>query len=95
MKINDIHFKYILAWRYNYRDGEVDTHTGQCKRTGGCYNELLVAFLRTGDGLKGKNLYLLTLWFIYKLAFISFVMTPGTHTNGNIAVYGSAKQLVI
>ena len=30
-------------------------HTGQCKRTGGCYNELVVAFLRTGDGLKGKK----------------------------------------
>ena len=36
-------------------------HTGQCKRTGGCYNELVVAFFRTGDGLKGKrNPYLLT-----------------------------------
>ena len=32
-------------------------HTGQCKRTGGCYNELMVAFLRTGDGLKGKKIY--------------------------------------
>ena len=32
-------------------------HTGQCKRTGGCYNELVVAFLRTGGGLKGKNIY--------------------------------------
>ena len=74
----------------------MDYHTGQCKRTGGCYNELVVAFLRTGDGLKGKkDLYLLTLWFIYKLAFNLFVMTPGTQTNGNIAVYGSAKQLVI
>ena len=31
------------------------SHTGQCKRTGGCYNELVVAFLRTGDGLKGKK----------------------------------------
>ena len=33
------------------------SHTGQCKRTGGCYNELVVAFLRTGDGLKGKIIY--------------------------------------
>ena len=33
------------------------THTGQCIRTGGCYNELVVAFLRTGDGLKGKKIY--------------------------------------
>ena len=32
-------------------------HTGQCKRTGGCYNELVVAFLRTGCGLKGKKIY--------------------------------------
>ena len=42
-------------------------HTGQCKRTGGCYNELVVAFLRTGDGLKGKFIY--TCW-LYDL-FIS------------------------
>ena len=33
----------------------VHDHTGQCKRTGGCYNELVVAFLRTGGGLKGKK----------------------------------------
>ena len=71
-------------------------HTGQCKRTGGCYDELVVAFYSTGGGLKGKkNLYLLTLLFIYKLAVILFVMTPGAQTMGNIAVYGSAKQLVI
>ena len=70
--------------------------TGQCKRTGGCCNELVVAFFSTGGGVKGKkNLYLLTLLFIYKLAFILFVMTPGAQTTGNIAVYGSAKQLVI
>ena len=77
-----------VFWPYN--------HTGQCKRTGGCYNELVVAFYSTGCGVKGKkNLYLLTLLFIYKLAFILFVMTPGAQTTGNIAVYGSAKQLVI
>ena len=75
---------------------QLKNHTGQCKRTGGCYNELVVAFLRTGDGLKGKkNLYLLTFRFIYKLAFILFVMTPGAQTNSNIVVYGPAKQLVI
>ena len=46
-------------------------HTGQCKRTGGCYNELMVAFFSTGGGVKGKKkLYLLTLLFIYKLAFL-------------------------
>ena len=42
-----------------------------------------------------KNLYLLTLLVIYKLALILYVMTPGAQTTGNIAVYGSAKQLVI
>ena len=37
-------------------------HTGQCKHTGGCYNELVVAFFSTGGGVKGKkHLYLLTL----------------------------------
>ena len=29
-------------------------HTGQCKRTGGCYNELVVAFYSTGGGVKGE-----------------------------------------
>ena len=28
-------------------------HTGQYKRTGGCYNELVVAFFSTGGGVKG------------------------------------------
>ena len=28
-------------------------------------------------------------------ALVLFVMTPGAQTTGNIAVYGSAKQLVI
>ena len=28
-------------------------HTGQCKRTSGCYNELVVAFYSTGGGVKG------------------------------------------
>ena len=31
------------------------SHTGQCKRTGGCYNELVVAFYSTGGGVKGKK----------------------------------------
>ena len=30
-------------------------HTGQCKRTGGCYNDLVVTFFRLVDGLKGKK----------------------------------------
>ena len=30
-------------------------HAGQCKRTGGCYNELVVAFFSTGGGVIGKK----------------------------------------
>ena len=30
-------------------------HTGQCKRTGCCYNEPVVAIFRTGAGVKGKK----------------------------------------
>ena len=36
---------------------EFHHHTGQCKRTGGCYNELVVAFFSAGGGLKGKKIY--------------------------------------
>ena len=39
----------------------VNNHTGQCKRTGRCFNELMVAFFSTGGGKKVKNLYLSTL----------------------------------
>ena len=39
--------------------------------------------------------FLLTLWFLYQLAFILFVITQGVQTVGNIAVYGSASQLGI
>ena len=35
----------------------IKKHTGQCKRTGGCYNELVVAFFSTGGGVKGKKIY--------------------------------------
>ena len=31
-------------------------HTGQCKRTGGCYNELVVAFFSTGGGVKDEKI---------------------------------------
>ena len=30
-------------------------YTGQCKRTGGCYNELVVAFFSTGGGVKARK----------------------------------------
>ena len=37
-------------------------HWSMYLSTGGCYNEVVVAIFRTGDGAKGKkNLYLLTL----------------------------------
>ena len=38
-------------------NGHVHDHTGQCKRTGGCYNELVVAFFSAGGGVKGKKIY--------------------------------------
>ena len=37
--------------------GYIRVHTGQCKCTGGCYNELVVAFFSTGGGVKGKKIY--------------------------------------
>ena len=32
-----------------------DNHTGQCKSTGGCYNELVVAYFGTGGGVKWRK----------------------------------------
>ena len=40
-----------------YKNKRENVHTGQCKRTGGCYNELVVAFFSTGGGVKGKKIY--------------------------------------
>ena len=34
-------------------------------------------------------------WRAIECVLVLFVMTPGAQTTGNIAVYGSAKQLVI
>ena len=69
-------------------------HTGQCKSTGGCYNELVMAIFLTGADVKGKKSIPVD-FMIYKLAFILFVMAPGAQTIVNVAVYCSAKQLVI
>ena len=33
----------------------MNSHTGQCKRIDGCYNELVVAFFSTSGGVKGKK----------------------------------------
>ena len=30
-------------------------HTGKCKSTGGCYNELVVAYFGTGGGVKWRK----------------------------------------
>ena len=51
----------------------------------------MVAIFRTGAGQKGKKSIPVDFMIYYKLAFNLFVMTPGAHTIGNIAVYGSAK----
>ena len=40
-------------------------HTGQCKRTGCCYNELVGAFFSTGGGVKGKKKSILVDFIIY------------------------------
>ena len=40
-------------------------HTGQCKRTGGCYNELVVAFFSTGGGVKCKKIYTCWLYHLF------------------------------
>ena len=39
---------YVLSVTLDYY------HTGQCKSTGGCYNEVVVAIFRTGADVKGK-----------------------------------------
>ena len=33
----------------------IHLHTGQCKSTGGCYNELVVAYFGTGGGVKWRK----------------------------------------
>ena len=51
-----IHFTFLYLHYFLH-------HTGQCKRTGGCYNELVVTFYSTGGGVKGKKIY--TCWLYY------------------------------
>ena len=48
--------KYGCKWTFtpNFRPSGLK-NTGQCKRTGCCYNELVVTFFRTVDVLKGKK----------------------------------------
>ena len=61
-------WSYHTFWIANYTWGQkylniALVHTGQCKRTGGCYIELVVAFFSTGGGVKGKKIY--TCWLYY------------------------------
>ena len=59
--MTQLHEKYECSKNY-LSLVQLYEHNGQCKRTGGCYNELVVAFYSTGGGVKGKkNLNLLTL----------------------------------
>ena len=39
-------------YRLASENEKANEHIGQCKRTGGCYNELVVAFFSTGGGVK-------------------------------------------
>ena len=59
--MNIFRFFYILF--KSFVKVELSYHTGQCKRTSGCYNELVVAFFSTGGGVKGKKIY--TCWLYY------------------------------
>ena len=51
---------FLNRWRKTI---SLEPHTGQCKSTGGCYNELVVVFFSTGGGVKGKKIY--TCWLYY------------------------------
>ena len=54
IKVSSTSFRYQ---NYQLFINSPQNHTGQCKRTGGCYNELVVAFYSTGGGVKGKKIY--------------------------------------
>ena len=62
-RLNQNLFYQELLLRENDEDSPIPApnsghlHTGQCKRTGGCYNELVVAFFSTGGCVKGKKIY--------------------------------------
>ena len=56
-RINDLELcSYSRSLHFISVDNQIQ-HTGQCKRTGGCYNELVAAFFSTGGGVKGKKIY--------------------------------------
>ena len=52
-----LYYYYKKSCLTKLRVSRIGVHTGQCKRTGGCYNELVVAFFSTGGGVKGKKIY--------------------------------------
>ena len=47
----------ILVWSFKFFKDlySLHEHTGQCKSTGGCYNELVVAYFGTGGGVKWRK----------------------------------------
>ena len=54
-EISSISYLFILNNFFFFF--KILVHTGQCKRTGGCYNELVVAFFSTGGGVKRKKIF--------------------------------------
>ena len=52
---NPMIIKIWLLEGFHPATWSAQSHTGQCKHTGGCYNELVVAFFSTGGGVKGKT----------------------------------------
>ena len=54
-------------------------HTGQCKRTGGCYNELVVAFYSTGGGVKGKKNYTCWLYYLFIILHLFYLWWQLAH----------------
>ena len=49
------HISYTIRHRNPKIDLRLHIHTGQCKSTGGCYNELVVAYFGTGGGVKWRK----------------------------------------
>ena len=47
-------YAHGLIMHVKFHHGEIHYHTGQCKHTRDCYNELVFAFFCTGGGVKGK-----------------------------------------
>ena len=46
-------FRWLMG--FLMRSATVEHHTSQCKSTGGCYNELVMANFRTVGGVKWQK----------------------------------------